>query len=193
MQRLLEYLDAFGVVTVRNCHRNINLERADQGINIGRARRYDGSSNRSDASSVSCVRDRAFCDATNIPLFQDGSEQKNDTIVKLLKMVSFQVLKMALILLLLIGAVFGFGFKVRVLIPATFLTVILTSSSEIMHERGSLITALVTTAAVIAIQTGYLIGVVVRVGTDSGLTAVRGSEEQQQRSLKSWFRSLIHP
>jgi hypothetical protein len=97
---------------------------------------------------------------------------------------------MALILLLLIGAVSGFGFKVRVLIPATFLTVILTSSFEIMHERGSLTTAFVTTAAVIAIQMGYLIGVVVRVGTDSGLTAVRGSEEQQQRSLKSWFRSL---
>ena len=100
---------------------------------------------------------------------------------------------MALILLLLIGAVFGFGFKVRVLIPATFLTVVLTSSFEIMHERGPLTTALVTTAVVIAIQMGYLIGVVVRVGTDSGLTAVRGSEEQQQRSLKSWFRSLIHP
>ena len=100
---------------------------------------------------------------------------------------------MALILLLLIGAVFGFGFKVRVLIPATFLTVILTSSFEIMHERGPLTTALVTTAVVIAIQMGYLIGVVVRVGTDSGLTAVRRSEEQQQGSLKSWFRSLIHP
>src|SRR5499427_6653638 len=99
---------------------------------------------------------------------------------------------MALILLLLIGAVFGFGFKVRVLIPATFLTVILTSSFEIMHERGSLTTALVTTAAVIAIQMGYLIGVVVRVGTGS-LTAVRRSEAQPQRNLKSWFRSLIHP
>ena len=69
---------------------------------------------------------------------------------------------MALIVLLLIGAVFGFGFKVRVLIPATFLTVILTSSFEIIHERGSLTTALVTTAAVIGIQMGYLIGVVVR-------------------------------
>jgi hypothetical protein len=99
---------------------------------------------------------------------------------------------MALILLLLIGAVFGFGFKVRVLIPATFLTVVLTSSFEIMHERALLTTALATTAAVIAIQVGYLIGVVVRVGTDSGLTAARRSEEQQG-SLKSWFRSLIHP
>jgi len=100
---------------------------------------------------------------------------------------------MALILLLLIGAVFGYGFKVRVLIPATFLTVVLTSSFEIMHERGSLTTALVTTAAVIAVQMGYLIGAVVRVGTDSGLTAARRSEEQQQRSLKSWFRSFVHP
>jgi len=172
-----------------NRHRNINLERADQGINIG----LTVLSNRSDASSASCVRDRAFCDPTNIPPFQDGAEQKNDIIVKLLKIVSFWVLKMALILLLLIGAVFGFGFKVRVLIPATFLTVILTSSFEIMHERGSLTTALVTTAAVIAIQMGYLIGVGVRVGTDSGLTAVRRSEEQPQRNLKSWFRSLIHP
>ena len=98
---------------------------------------------------------------------------------------------MALILLLLIGAVFGFGFKVRVLIPATFLTVVLASSFEIMHERGALTTALGTTVAVIAIQIGYLIGVVARVGTDSGLTAARRSEERQQRSLKSWFRSLI--
>jgi hypothetical protein len=100
---------------------------------------------------------------------------------------------MPLILLLLIGAVFGFGFKVRVLIPATFLTVILACSFEIIHEQGSLSTALVTTAAVIAIQMGYLIGVAVRVGTDSGLTAARGSAEQQRRSLQSWFRSFIHP
>ena len=100
---------------------------------------------------------------------------------------------MALILLLLIGAVFGYGFKVRVLIPATFLTVVLTIPFEFMHERGSLATALITTAAVIAIQMGYLIGVVVRVGTDGGLAAARRSEEQQQHSLKSWFRSLLHP
>jgi hypothetical protein len=37
-----------------------------------------------------------------------------------------------------------------------------------MHEQGSLSTALVTTAAVIAIQMGYLIGVLVRIGTDRG-------------------------
>ena len=55
---------------------------------------------------------------------------------------------MALILVLLIGAVFGFGFKVRILIPATFLTVVLTIFVEFSHEQGSLSTALVTTAAV---------------------------------------------
>ena len=95
---------------------------------------------------------------------------------------------MALIVLLLIGAVFGFGFKVRVLVPATFLTVILTSSVEIMHEQSSLSTALVTTAAVIAMQAGYVIGVVVRAGTDSGVTVARRST-----GLHSWLRSLIHP
>jgi hypothetical protein len=91
---------------------------------------------------------------------------------------------MALIVLLLIGVVFGLGFKVRVLIPATFLTVVLTSSFEIMHEQGSLSTALVTTAAVIAIQMGYLIGVIVRVGTDSGVTAARKSVERRQHSFR---------
>jgi hypothetical protein len=100
---------------------------------------------------------------------------------------------MALIVLLLIGAVFGFGFKVRVLIPATFLTVVLTGSVEIMHQQGSLSTALVTTAAVIAIQMGYLIGVVVRVGTDRGISVARRSTEHRHRGLQSWFRSLILP
>ena len=100
---------------------------------------------------------------------------------------------MALILLLLIGAVFGFGFKVRVLIPATFLTVILTSSFEIIHERGSLTTALVTTAAVIAIQMGYLIGVVVRVGTDSGLTAVRGLRNNSSATSRAGLEILSIP
>jgi hypothetical protein len=100
---------------------------------------------------------------------------------------------MALIVLLLIGAVFGFGFKVRVLIPATFLTVVLTSSFEIMHEQGSLSTALVTTAAVIGIQMGYLIGVIVRVGTDSGVTAARKSGEPRQPGFYKWFSSFIRP
>jgi hypothetical protein len=50
---------------------------------------------------------------------------------------------MALILLLLIGAVFGFGFKVRILIPATLLTIVLACSVAITHQQGSLSTALV--------------------------------------------------
>jgi hypothetical protein len=33
-----------------------------------------------------------------------------------------------------------------------------------MHQQGSILTALVTTAAVIAIKMGYLIGVVARMG-----------------------------
>jgi hypothetical protein len=96
---------------------------------------------------------------------------------------------MGLLLLLLIGAVFGFGFKVRILIPATLLTVVLTSSVEIMHEQGSLSTALVTTTAVIAIQMGYLIGMVLRAGTDNGVTAARKSIERR-RGFHNWFSSL---
>ena len=90
---------------------------------------------------------------------------------------------MALVLLVLIGAVFGFGFKVRILIPATFLTVVLTSAVEIMHEQGSLSTALVTAVAVITLQMGYLIGVLVRVGTDGGVTAARKSVEERQHGF----------
>jgi len=44
---------------------------------------------------------------------------------------------------------------------------------------------LVTTAAVIAIQIGYLIGMVVRVGTDSGVTAARKSVEQRQHGFQN--------
>ena len=98
---------------------------------------------------------------------------------------------MAFILLLLIGAVFGFGFKVRILIPATFLTIVLSCSFEIMHEQGSVSTALVTTAAVIAIQMGYLIGVLVRVGTDSGVTAARKAGGQRQHGFQNWFSSFV--
>jgi hypothetical protein len=45
---------------------------------------------------------------------------------------------------------------------------------------------LVTTAAVIAIQIGYLIGMVVRVGTDSGVTAARKSVEPRQHGFQNW-------
>ena len=97
---------------------------------------------------------------------------------------------MAFILLILIGAVFGFGFKVRILIPATFLTVVFTIFVEFSHEQDSLSTALVTTAGVMAVQMGYLIGVVVRVGTDSGTTA-RKSAEQRQHGFHDWFSSFV--
>jgi hypothetical protein len=98
---------------------------------------------------------------------------------------------MALIVPILIGVVFGFGFKVRILIPATFLTIVLTCSFEIMHEQGSVSTALVTTAAVIAMQMGYLIGVVVRIGTDRGVTAARRPVERQQHGFYNWFSSFV--
>jgi hypothetical protein len=94
---------------------------------------------------------------------------------------------MAFVVLFLIGVVFGFGFKVRILIPATFLTIVLACSFEIMHEQGSVSTALVTTVAVIAIQMGYLIGVVVRIGTDRGVTATRKPVEQRQHGFHNWF------
>jgi hypothetical protein len=90
----------------------------------------------------------------------------------------------ALILLLLIGAVFGFAFKVRILIPETSLTILLTCSVEIMREQGALSTALVTTAAVIAIK-WHLIGVLVRIGTDRGVTAAR------KPGFHNWFSSFV--
>ena len=94
---------------------------------------------------------------------------------------------MAFVVLFLIGVVFGCGFKVRILIPATFLTIVLTCAVEIMHEQGSVSTALVTTAAVIAIQMGYLIGVLVRIGTDRGATAARKPIAQRQHDFHNWF------
>ena len=98
---------------------------------------------------------------------------------------------MALILLLLIGAVLGFGFKVRILIPATFLTIVLTCAVEILHEQGSVSTALITTAAVIAIQMGYLIGVVARMGTDRGVTVDQKPVEKRQHGFHDWFNSFV--
>jgi len=100
---------------------------------------------------------------------------------------------MALIVLLLIGVVFGLGFKVRILIPATFLTVVLTGLIEIVHEQGFLWSALATVAAVIAIQMGYLIGMIVRAGTQHGVTAVRKSAGQPRPSLSEWFNDFIRP
>jgi hypothetical protein len=98
---------------------------------------------------------------------------------------------MAFVVLLLIGAVFGFGFKVRILIPVTFLTVVLTIFVEFSHEQGSLSTALVTTAAVIAVQMGYLIGMVVRMGTDRGVTVAQKPVEKRQHGFHNWFNSFV--
>ena len=100
---------------------------------------------------------------------------------------------MAIIVLLLIGVVFGLGFKVRILIPATFLTLLLTSSIEIVHGQGFLWSALATAAAVVAIQMGYLIGMGARAGTHHGVTAVRKSAGQPRPSLYEWFSDLIRP
>jgi hypothetical protein len=98
---------------------------------------------------------------------------------------------MAFVVLFLIGVVFGFGFKVRILIPATSLTIVLTCSFGLMHQQGSVLTALLTTAAVIAVQMGYLIGVVVRMGTDRGVTAARRPVEQRQHGFHNWFSSFV--
>ena len=95
---------------------------------------------------------------------------------------------MALIVLLLIGIVFGLGFKVRILIPATFLTVVFTCLIEISQGQGSFWSALVTAAAVIAIQMGYLIGMAARAGTHHGVTVVRRSAGRPRPSLYERFR-----
>jgi hypothetical protein len=98
-----------------------------------------------------------------------------------------QGLKMAPFILFLIGVAFGFGFKVRILIPATFLTAVLTVSIAVVHGQGTLSAALVTVAAVVAIQIGYLVGVAVRAGIDHGVTAARKSIGQPRPSLYEWL------
>jgi len=98
---------------------------------------------------------------------------------------------MALILLLLIGAVFGFGFKVRISRPSNSFDHSPYLRVEIMHEQGSVSTALVTTVAVIAIQMGYLIGVLVRVGMDSGVTAAPKAGGRRQHGFQNWFSSFV--
>jgi hypothetical protein len=60
-----------------------------------------------------------------------------------------------------------------------------------MHQQGSVSTALVTTSAVIAIQMGYLIGVVVRMGTDGGVMAARKPVAERQHGLHKWFSSFL--
>lgn len=94
---------------------------------------------------------------------------------------------MAVFILFLIGAAFGFGFKVRILIPATFLTVVLTAAISIGHEQGTLSTALVTVAAVVAIQIGYLVGMAARAGTDQSVTAARKSVGRPRPRFYEWL------
>jgi hypothetical protein len=60
-----------------------------------------------------------------------------------------------------------------------------------MHEQGSISTALVTAVAMVAIQMGYLIGVVVRIGTDRDVAAARKPVEQRQHGFHNWFNSFI--
>lgn len=100
---------------------------------------------------------------------------------------------MALVVLFLIGIVFGLGFKVRILIPATFLTVVLCVLIEIVHGQGFIWSSLTTTAAVIAIQMGYLIGMAARAGTRHGVTAVRKSAGRQRPSFYEWLNDFIRP
>jgi len=56
-----------------------------------------------------------------------------------------------------IGAVLAFRFRVLILIPATIFTAIVAGSIEMSREQGVGFSALITVAAVIAIQIGYLV------------------------------------
>jgi hypothetical protein len=63
-------------------------------------------------------------------------------------------------LFLLIGGALRFRFKVLILLPAIILTVIVTGSIEISQGQDLWSSTLATLAAVIAIQIGYLSGIV---------------------------------
>jgi hypothetical protein len=63
-------------------------------------------------------------------------------------------------LFLLIGGALRFRFKVLILLPAIILTVIVTGSIEISQGQDLWSSALAILAAVIAIQIGYLSGIV---------------------------------
>jgi hypothetical protein len=73
-------------------------------------------------------------------------------------------------LFLLIGGALRFRFKVLILLPAIILTVIVTSSIEISHGQDAWSSALATLAAVIAIQMGYLGGIVACAGATYAVT-----------------------
>jgi hypothetical protein len=71
--------------------------------------------------------------------------------------------------------------------------VILAGSIGIVHGQGLLSSVLATTAAVIAVQMGYLIGMVARAATEHGITAARKSRGERRPGLYEWFSHFTRP
>jgi hypothetical protein len=84
-------------------------------------------------------------------------------------------------LFLLIGGALGFRFKVAILIPATILTVIAAGSIEISQRKDAWSSALITLAAVIAVQIGY--GIAACAMANHAMTATRKALVRAQLGL----------
>ena len=94
-------------------------------------------------------------------------------------------------LFLLTGGILGFRFKVIILFPAIILTVVVTSSIEVAQGQDAWSSALITLAAVIAIQMGYLSGVVASFVADRTISQM--ALDRPQLGFIDWFTRFIHP
>ncbi len=90
-------------------------------------------------------------------------------------MATFFAMTPLIAMVMLIGAMLGLRFKVFVLLPATFLSVLAIVSAGIAHSESHSSTLLNASFVIAALQVGYLTGsaVVVRVTAHSKLSLWR--------------------
>jgi hypothetical protein len=96
-------------------------------------------------------------------------------------------------LFLFIGGVFGFRFKVLILIPAIILILIVTGSIELAQRQDAWSTALMAMVAVIAIQMGYLSGVATAIFAKHAVTTAERALERPRLCVNEWFTWFIRP
>jgi hypothetical protein len=94
---------------------------------------------------------------------------------------------------LIIGAGLGFRFKVRILIPATILTVIVAGSIELAQRQDACSSALTAMVAAIAIQMGYLIGVATVIFANHAVTTAQRALDRPRHGFDEWFAWFIRP